>query len=77
MTNIAIIYFSGTGHTHLMAEAMATGAQKSPDAKVQLLRIREVQKMIDPAIIRVILRHGSYASSFLPPTDRSPQSFIR
>jgi serine/threonine protein kinase len=37
----------------------------------------EVQKMIDPAIIRVILRHGSYASSFLPPTDRSPQSFIR
>jgi NAD(P)H dehydrogenase (quinone) len=39
MTNIAIIYFSGTGHTHLMAEAIATGAQKSPDTKVQLLRI--------------------------------------
>jgi NAD(P)H dehydrogenase (quinone) len=39
MTNIAIIYFSGTGNTHLMAEAIAAGAQKSPDTKVQLLRI--------------------------------------
>jgi NAD(P)H dehydrogenase (quinone) len=39
MTNIAIIYFSGTGHTHLMAEAIAAGAQTSPDAKVQSLRI--------------------------------------
>jgi NAD(P)H dehydrogenase (quinone) len=39
MTSIAIIYFSGTGHTHLMAEAIAAGAQTSPDAKVQLLRI--------------------------------------
>jgi hypothetical protein len=33
MTNVAIIYFSGTGHTHLMAEAMATGTQTIPDAK--------------------------------------------
>ena len=39
MTNIAIIYFSGTGHTHLMAEAIATSAQTIPDTKVQLLRI--------------------------------------
>jgi NAD(P)H dehydrogenase (quinone) len=40
MANIAIIYFSGTGHTHLMAEAIATGIhQKNPDSKVQLLRI--------------------------------------
>jgi NAD(P)H dehydrogenase (quinone) len=39
MTNIAIIYFSGTGNTHLMAEAIATGAQIIPDTKVQLLRI--------------------------------------
>jgi NAD(P)H dehydrogenase (quinone) len=39
MTNIAIIYFSGTGHTHLMAEAISTGAQATPDIKVQLLRI--------------------------------------
>ncbi len=39
MTNIAIIYFSGTGHTHLMAEAIAAGAEKNSDLKVQLLRI--------------------------------------
>jgi NAD(P)H dehydrogenase (quinone) len=39
MTNIAIIYFSGAGNTHLMAEAIATGTQKSPDTNVQLLRI--------------------------------------
>lgn len=39
MTNIAIIYFSGTGHTHLMADSIATGAQTISDTKVQLLRI--------------------------------------
>ncbi len=39
MTTIAIIYFSGTGHTHLMAEAIAEGAQKHPDTTVSLLRI--------------------------------------
>jgi NAD(P)H dehydrogenase (quinone) len=39
MTNIAIGYFSGTGHTHLMAEAIALGVEKNPDTNVQLLRI--------------------------------------
>jgi NAD(P)H dehydrogenase (quinone) len=39
MTNIAIIYFSGAGNTHLMAESIATGAQTIPDTKVELLRI--------------------------------------
>jgi NAD(P)H dehydrogenase (quinone) len=39
MKNIAIIYFSGTGNTHLMAEAIAAGAQKNSDTTVQLLRI--------------------------------------
>jgi NAD(P)H dehydrogenase (quinone) len=39
MTTIAIIYFSAVGHTHLMAEAIAEGAQKIPDTTVQLLRI--------------------------------------
>jgi NAD(P)H dehydrogenase (quinone) len=39
MTTIAIIYFSGAGNTHLMAEAIAEGAQKTPDTTVQLLRI--------------------------------------
>ncbi|PSB48718.1 flavodoxin family protein, partial [Chamaesiphon polymorphus] len=39
MVNIAIIYFSGTGHTHLMAESIAAGVQTISDTKVQLLRI--------------------------------------
>jgi NAD(P)H dehydrogenase (quinone) len=39
MTTIAIVYFSASGHTHLMAEAIAEGAQKTPDTTVQLLRI--------------------------------------
>jgi NAD(P)H dehydrogenase (quinone) len=39
MTNIAVIYFSGTGHTHLMAESIAIGAHTIPDTKVELLRI--------------------------------------
>ncbi len=39
MKTIAIIYFSASGHTHLMAEAIAEGAQKTPDTTVQLLRI--------------------------------------
>ena len=39
MTNIAIIYFSGAGNTHLMAESIAIGAQTISDTNVQLLRI--------------------------------------
>jgi NAD(P)H dehydrogenase (quinone) len=39
MTNIAIVYFSGSGHTHLMAEAVATGAQQVSNTHVELLRI--------------------------------------
>jgi NAD(P)H dehydrogenase (quinone) len=39
MTNIAIIYFSGSGHTYLMAESIATGTKTTSDTNVQLLRI--------------------------------------
>jgi NAD(P)H dehydrogenase (quinone) len=39
MTKIAIVYFSGTGHTHLMAEAIAVGAHQVAETKVELLRI--------------------------------------
>ncbi|PZU91898.1 MAG: flavodoxin family protein [Pseudanabaena sp.] len=39
MTTISIVYFSGSGHTHLMAEAFAEGASKVSDTKVQLFRI--------------------------------------
>ncbi|MEO0490393.1 MAG: flavodoxin family protein [Cyanobacteria bacterium J06659_2] len=38
MTTTAIVYFSGSGHTHLMAEAIATGARKGGN-DVELLRI--------------------------------------
>jgi NAD(P)H dehydrogenase (quinone) len=39
MSNIVIAYFSGTGHTHLMAEAIAIGAQQVPNTTAKLLRI--------------------------------------
>jgi NAD(P)H dehydrogenase (quinone) len=39
VANIAIIYFSGTGHTHLMAEAIAHAANQVQDTHVDLLRI--------------------------------------
>lgn len=38
MTSIAVVYFSGSGHTHLMAEAIAEGASKVTK-DVKLLRI--------------------------------------
>lgn len=38
MTSVAIVYFSGSGHTHLMAQAVAEGAS-SAGADVKLLRI--------------------------------------
>jgi NAD(P)H dehydrogenase (quinone) len=39
MTTVSIVYFSGTGHTHLMAEACAEGAGKIEGTEVQLFRI--------------------------------------
>jgi NAD(P)H dehydrogenase (quinone) len=39
VANIAIIYFSGTGHIHLMAEAIAHGANQATGTHVDLLRI--------------------------------------
>jgi NAD(P)H dehydrogenase (quinone) len=39
MTKISIIYFSGTGHTHLMAEGISRGCQTVADCHVKLLRI--------------------------------------
>jgi NAD(P)H dehydrogenase (quinone) len=39
MTEIAIVYFSGTGHTHLMAEAIEKGASQVAGTNVELLRI--------------------------------------
>jgi NAD(P)H dehydrogenase (quinone) len=38
MSTIAIVYFSGAGHTHLMAEAIATGVRNAGQT-AELLRI--------------------------------------
>lgn len=39
MTSIAVVYFSGFGHTHLMAEAVVEGASQVPGTTVEPLRI--------------------------------------
>ena len=39
MPTVAIVYFSGQNHTHLMAQAIAEGAKKFEDIRVELLRI--------------------------------------
>lgn len=39
MSTVAIVYFSGAGHTHLMAQAIAEGAKKFTGTEVELLRI--------------------------------------
>ena len=39
MKKIALVYFSGTGHTHLMAEAVAAGARAVEGVEVTLHRI--------------------------------------
>jgi len=42
MASVAIVYFSGSGHTHLMAQAIADGAS-TVGASVELLRIEGSQ----------------------------------
>lgn len=39
MSTVAIVYFSGSGHTQLMAEAVAAGAEKVSGTTAKLLRI--------------------------------------
>jgi NAD(P)H dehydrogenase (quinone) len=39
MTKVSIVYFSGTGHTHLMAEAVAAGVNRLEGASTELIRI--------------------------------------
>jgi len=39
VTTVAIVYFSGMGHTHLMAEAISDGASKVAGTTIELLRI--------------------------------------
>ena len=46
-TNIAIVYFSGYGHTKKQAEAVEQGAQSTPDTKVEMLAIDEEGNLSD------------------------------
>ena len=39
MSTVAIVYFSGQNHTHLMAQAIAEGVKQFKDTQVELLRI--------------------------------------
>jgi NAD(P)H dehydrogenase (quinone) len=39
MPTVTIVYFSGSGHTHLMAQAVAEGASKVDGTTVEVLRI--------------------------------------
>jgi NAD(P)H dehydrogenase (quinone) len=43
MVIIAVVYHSGTGHTAVLAEAVARGAASVPGATVHLLQIRPEQ----------------------------------
>lgn len=46
-TNIAIVYFSGYGHTKKQAEAVEQGAQSTPDTKVEMLAIDKEGNLSD------------------------------
>ena len=43
MASVAIVYFSGSGHTHLMAEAIAQGVQQVSGTQATLLQITGAQ----------------------------------
>ena len=58
MKRIAIIYFSGTDHTHQMAEAVAAGAREVAGTQVDVLRITGAQihegRWNEPAFLAVL-----------------------
>jgi Multimeric flavodoxin WrbA len=43
MKSVVVVYFSGSGHTHLMAEAIAEGVRQVADVSVELVRIHGEQ----------------------------------
>lgn len=49
MTSVAIVYFSGYGHTSKQAEAVAEGVGSVPGAEVSLLRIDQEGNLPDSA----------------------------
>lgn len=58
MTTVAVVYFSGSGHTQLMAEAVAEGVNQVPGAAAQLLQITGEQivngRWQDDAILQAL-----------------------
>ncbi len=68
MGTVAIIYFSGSGHTHLMAEAVAEGASQVSGTTVELLRITGEQikegRWQDDATIAKL--NGAVSSYYMP-----------
>jgi NAD(P)H dehydrogenase (quinone) len=69
MATVAVVYFSGSGHTHLMAQAIAAGAT-SQGVEVELLRITGEQivegRWQDAAILERL--HQADAIVFGSPT---------
>jgi len=70
MNSVAIVYFSATGHTHLMAEAIADGVHRHGDTGADLLRIEGTQiqagRWFDEGIMQRL--QGAQAIVFGSPT---------
>src|SRR5476651_1758865 len=43
MTNVAVVFHSGFGHTKAVAEAVAKGAQQAPGVTVTLIPVEQVE----------------------------------
>ncbi|OCQ93179.1 NADPH-dependent FMN reductase [Limnothrix sp. PR1529] len=60
MTTISVVYFSGSGHTHLMAESVARGASQVDGVTAGLLRITGAQitegRWKDPEMLDALTR---------------------
>jgi len=70
MVNVAVVYFSGQGHTHQMAEALAAGAEEVEGTRAQCLRItgKQIQdgRWKDDAILTAL--NEANAIAFGSPT---------
>ncbi len=70
MVTVAVVYFSGQGHTHQMAEALSEGAESVNGVTAQLLRITGDQiqggRWRDEAILSAL--NGADAIAFGSPT---------
>ena len=47
MTNVAVVFHSGFGHTQAVAEAVARGAGQVPGVKASLVRpVRKTERLV-------------------------------